>query len=252
MRYDGIMNRWTLRRWVLNVTLVGVLLVGCDGAAKTVVPDATNDSPSPTSNPALLATLQAGLAQTAAWIGSLTAPANYPPTEIPALAPVSTGTPLAERSGVCPVPDGFAVYQREGFCISTPSTWLVFNVDGGMAAFLNTTPGQSISVQPDWANDAAVCHLLIFITAHRDVAEYLAASRDQIGSRTDLAILSPVAQQSLGDTGLYGFTWGDNAGNQGSVYAASLGPNRLVHVSLGGSNCPVDVMTPAIDTLRVN
>jgi hypothetical protein len=128
----------------------------------------------------------------------------------------------------------------------------VFNVDGGMAAFLQTTPGQSISIQPDWAASTAVCHLMIFVTPGHDTSVYLSATRDQLGTRTDLKALSPVAEQTLGDLGVYGFSWEDNAGVQGSTYAALIDVNHMLHIGIGGSQCPLEMLLPSIETFRVN
>jgi len=227
------------------------LLLGCSGSANTT-PGVDQRPTAATSDPALLPTFQAALAQTAAWASTLTPPAVVTPTPPLSLAPISTGTPLANRKGDCPSPDGFVVYDRDGFCISAPSTWEALNVDGGLAAFLDTTPGQAISIQPDWADTTAVCHLMIFVTPQHDVAAYLTTSHDQVATRTDLNTLSPVAEQTLGDIGVYGYSYVDKAGVQGGIYGALIDLNRLLYISIGGTDCALNRMLPSLETLRIN
>lgn len=236
--------------FVLTACMV-VSLTGCGGGGNNT-PDANQNPTAATSDPALLPTFQAALAQTAAWASTLTPPVALTPTPAVSLAPVMTGTPLAQRTGDCPSPDGYTVYERDGFCIAAPSTWEALNVDGGLAAFLNTTPGQAISLQPDWADTTAVCHLMIFITPQHDVAAYLTTSRDQVSTRTDLATLSPVAEQTLGDIGVYGYSYADKGGVQGSIYGALIDLNRLLYISIGGSDCGLSRVLPSLETLRIN
>lgn len=232
------------------VVLVCSILAGCGSTTKGTAPDTSPDRTDVTADPALLPTFQAGLAQTAAWVSTLTPPAPTAPTQAVLLAPLATGTPLSARVGECPTPGGFTVYERDGYCISAPSTWEVFNVDGGMAAFLNTTPGQAISIQPDWAETTAECHLMVYVTPEHDVAAYLSSARDQLATRADLSVLSPIAEQPIGDIGLYGFSYADTSGVQGSIYAILIDVNRLLRISIGGSNCPVDSFVPTLETMR--
>jgi hypothetical protein len=232
------------------VALTCAFLAGCGSANNT--PGAGQNATASTSDPALLPTFQAALAQTAAWASTLTPPVAVTPTQAFSLGPISTGTPLANRTGECPVPGGYTVYERDGFCISAPTAWEVLNVDGGLAAFLNTTPGQAISIQPDWAGTTAVCHVMLFVTPEHDVAAFLWASHDQVATRTDLQTLTPVAEQPLGDIGVYGYSYTDKAGVQGSIYGALIDLNRLLYISIGGTDCALDRVLPSLETLRIN
>lgn len=214
----------------------------------------TPSSPSvATANPELLNTLKTDIAQTSAWLGTLTPLPTSTSVRLPVLAAESvTGTPMTQRNGSCPVPETFVVHQRDGFCVAAPQSWIALNIDGGLAAFLNTTPGQAISLQPDWAETTAICHLMIFIAAERDLATYLMSRHAEFGSRTDLRALSEVGAQTLGVIGFYGFTWEDLSGNAGGVYVWSVGPSHILNVTNGGSDCAVDRLIPVLDTLRVN
>lgn len=245
------MNSRCLKTSLLVIGWIGVFLTGCgEGVNRT--PDPNQNPTAATSDPALLPTFQAVLAQTAAWASTLTPPAAATPTQPIVLGPIATGTPLANRTGDCPSPDGYTVYERDGYCISAPSEWEALNVDGGLAAFLNTTPGQAISLQPDWADSTAVCHLMIFVTAQRDVAAFLSSSRDQIGTRADLTALTPISEQTLGDIGVYGYSYTDKAGVQGSIYGALIDLNRLLYISIGGTDCALGRLVPSLETLRIN
>jgi hypothetical protein len=252
LRYDEIMNCRVVIQKICIYTAISLILIGCGGRTNGTNPNAVQGTPVNTPDPALLSTIQAELAQTAAWASTLTPPVLSAPTQALVLAPLTTGTPLAARSGDCPAPDGYIIYERDTFCISVPDTWNVLNVDGGMAAFLNTTPGQAISIQPDWASSAAICQMMIYVTPERDVSVYLSSVRDQLATRTDLTVLSPVSELTVGDIGLYGFTYADNTGVQGTILSTLIAQNRLLRINVSGSNCVLDAMTPSLETLRVN
>ncbi|NDJ53983.1 MAG: hypothetical protein GYB68_12995, partial [Chloroflexi bacterium] len=125
-------------------------------------------------------TLQAGAALTADWIDNLAAQtptADLTPTAT--FEPVA-GVSAAERSGPCVAPEGFNLEQRQGFCIAAPESWRVLNVDGGLAAGLNTTPGQTISFRPPWASESSVCSLLIYIANQTSNFEHLVNRYERI------------------------------------------------------------------------
>jgi len=204
------------------------------------------------SKPASVQTYQSDIALTAAWVTTLT-PAYAPPATAQSPSETSSnGTPFLQRNGNCEEQADYNVNYRQGFCLATPRSWSILNVDGGLAAFLQTTPGQSISIQPDWASSSADCHLLVFVTQAISVTAYLQPRYSEMGTRTDLVELTPLEPQLLGDIALTGYTWNDQAGGNGGVFAAMISDTRLVQISYGGSNCPIDQLLPVLETLRFN
>lgn len=160
------------------------------------------------------------------------------------------GVPPAERSGACEAPEGYIVHNREGFCVAAPEAWTALNVDGGMAAVLRSTPGQAISLQPDWADSTETCNLLIYIAVESSATEHLDTRFYTFALREDLVSLSGVQMRGLAGMALPGFTWETTGGVTGGIYAAMLGPNRLLHISQSGSDCPLEEMLPVLETLR--
>jgi hypothetical protein len=164
---------------------------------------------------------------------------------------VVPGDPLASRTGPCPQPEGFVVQFRLGFCLSTPTDWILANVDGGLAATLNTTPGQAVSIQPSWANSTAMCNLMIYIAAEMSPEGHLARRHDEFANQPATTALGPIAMQSLGSLALPGFSW--EVGNiSGEVFADVVGAGRIAHISFSGTDCSVENLLPVLETLRFN
>lgn len=161
------------------------------------------------------------------------------------------GDPLASRTGPCPQPEGLVVQHRLGFCVSTPEDWDIANVDGGLAATLNTTPGQAISIQPDSTESPGVCNLTIYIAAEMSPQGHLETRHAEFEDQAATTSLSAIAVRPLGSLALPGFTW--VMGNvSGSVYADVVGAGRIAHISFSGTDCPVDPLLPVLETLRFN
>lgn len=245
-----------LRDWIAFGLLLagGLLWSGCVRQEGDATPEAQATGVgefSATTNPDLSYTLQAEAAATAASVagGVESATATRESTSAEE-APSVAGTPPAALSGTCPVPEGFELHVRQGFCIAAPETWTPFNVDGGLAASLGTTPGQAISLRPDWASDTGVCTLTIYVITGRLAEEHLAERYDSFQGRADLAELSPLQTWELGDIVMPGFVWSSTGGETGGTYADALGFNRLVHLSYSGTSCPLDDLLPAIQTMR--
>lgn len=204
-----------------------------------------------TSDPVEAQTLQADVAATAAWLATLT------PLVTPVPSPTADygsteGVSPADLTGPCPVPDGFRAHLRQGFCISAPAPWIVYNVDGGLAAALETTPGQAISLQPDWVESPGDCHLMIYVSVEESAGEHIERRYAEFLARTDVVELSGVRMQSLAGMALPGFVWEANDGDSGGVFAALVGPNRLLHISYGGGACTQADWLPVLETWRVN
>jgi hypothetical protein len=238
--------------WTLCIpVLFGILSAGC-GGQNTITEEAAQETPDfeATADPLRALTLQADAHATAAGLATLAPVATPTPAGLPGfdMTPAQ-GTPPAGRTGQCPVPDGYDLHYREGFCLAAPVTWTPLNVDGGPATSLGTTPGQAIQLLPDWAPDADVCHLLIYIRTGESVDEHLQSRYAEFAARNQ-AGLTPVITRSLGGMVLPGFVWGIADGGGGGIYADSLGPNRLVHISYGGSLCPVEQLVTILETLR--
>ncbi len=234
------------------ISLVGVLM-GCTGGNEKPLPrpggDATESS---TPNPAIVRTYQAEVVMTAAWVVTLTPPATASSTPGLPQLPVLTGTPVSERRGDCPLPDGYDLQTRQGFCISAPQAWSVLNIDGGMAETLRTTPGQAISLQPDWADSTSVCYVLLYVATDTSIYDHLQPKYSEFALRSDLTDLSVIGPVALGDLGLIGFTWEATSGARGGVFAGMIDTKRLIHLSIGGTNCPLDQLLPVLETLRFN
>ena len=246
---NAIVSRW---QWIV-VFLLAIVLGGCSGGQpEATVVSGGLPTPAGSPNPAVAQTLQANTAATAAWVAILQTPAPTPTDEpLPTLELLNPeGTPPAERVGTCVASEGNVVHNREGFCLVAPSSWTAYNVDGGLAASLYTTPGQSISLQPDWASTAAECYLMIYISAEDSAEAHLQARHAEFATRTDLESLSQVQICSLDGMALPGFTWSAAGGASGGVYADLLGANRLVHISYGGLQCPLEGLLPVLETLR--
>lgn len=258
MRYDDGMNGLLARpgrlaAFVVSLALIGLVSGGCRRAEEPAPETGGSFDFSVTSDPAMAATLQAGAEATALWLATRTPQATVlaEPSPTPEIVTVE-GTPPAGRTGPCPVPEGFILHNREEFCLSAPETWRALNVDGGLAATLRTTPGQAISLQPDWAASTEACHLMIYIAAEPSPEAHLEERYARFVGRTDLVTLTPVQMQSLDGMALLGFTWSTVEGETGGIYAALLGPNRLVHISQGGTLCPLEDLLPVLETLRFN
>jgi hypothetical protein len=201
---------------------------------------------------AALQTLQAVAAQTAESIEtSMPTPSPTPP---PATTPAALGTPLAALTGPCLVPDGFVVLVRQDFCLAAPPDWTPNNVDGGVAASLNTTPGQSIALQPPWADSAAVCSLMIYTSVGGvSTQRTLEQQYTQFRQRVDLAEISPgVATMAVGNLAVPGFTWKASDGTSGGVYVGTIASNREAHISYSGTQCALEQVLPVLQTLRFN
>jgi hypothetical protein len=169
---------------------------------------------------------------------------------LPTVDVVSGGTPPANRVGNCPVPDGSILHARDGFCIASPATWVILNVDGGLASTLNTTPGRAISLRPDWASSSSICHILIYVANEASPKNHLDIRNAEFATRSDLNYLSPIQDQALGEMSLLGFSWIGASGETGAIYAALLGVNRLLHVSFGGTQCLQESLISTLNTLR--
>lgn len=255
MRYDDRMSaccrfiEYLPPYWMIVFTIV--FLVGCAEQVPELPATAVTPNLEITSDPARALTLQANAEATALWLTTQTPPveSTEEPTAIPAGVEES-GTPISARVGECHLPEGYVLHTRQGFCLGAPAGWTSFNVDGGVAATLETTPGQAISLQPDWAATAAECHLMVYLTAGQSVQENLDRRYAGIAGRGDLVTLSPIEWQSLGDGAALGFTWSTVEGETGGVYAVDLGLNQVAHISQGGTLCPLADLLPVIETLR--
>ena len=229
------------------------LLLGGGRAPRDDVPPATAQAAdlASSTDPSLSQTLQAEAAATAAWVAELALTPTATGEPLPTLAvPGAEGTPLASLSGVCEVADGFRLHERDTFCITAPAGWKPLNIDGGVAASLNTTPGQAVGLQPDWAEEPAVCSLMVYVTPGSSAAAHLESSYNSFKARADIVELSEMRMQSLGDYAIPGFTWTASSGETGGVYADVISLNRLVHISHSGTQCRADDLLPAISTLR--
>jgi hypothetical protein len=240
--------------------LLAVISAGCSPSQGTpVATPVTGDLQqqlASTPDPYLMQTLQADVAATAGELAQAM-PTSTPDRVTPAVtlaAPSASvgGTLPADRQGACRVPDGYVLHSREGFCLSAPPSWTPYNMDGGVAATLGTTPGQAISLQPEWAQSAADCHLTIYLTRGYSPDDLLAVQYTQLQSRADIVEITGPQVQSLGDMMIPGFTWLLQDGESGAVYIGVVRLNQLVHISFGGNNCLVDDLFPVLETLRFN
>jgi hypothetical protein len=239
---------------LVGIVLVAFILASCNAPDRTAIPVTESQLvvlPESTADPVISKTLQAGAQSTAEWVMEQTLVPRPTDEPFPTIASVSVeGVAPIERVGPCSELEGFTLHDREGFCLAAPSAWKSLNVDGGLAAFLQTTPGQAISLQPDWAETALECHLMVYISTGSTPGEYLESQYVQFSRRKDLEFLSFVQMQSLGGMALPGYTWIGQDGSTGGLYAALVGANRLAVISQGGTQCPLDDLSPTIETLR--
>ncbi len=230
-----------------------LLLLASSCRRDAALPPAADPNPAlnSTADPAFAQTLQADVQATAASVATLPITPTATDEPLPTFdASAVEGVPASERRGECPVPEGYVLHSRQGFCLAAPATWLPYNIDGGMAVALNTTPGQAISLRPDWASTVEVCHLLIYIAAESSALAHLEVRHAEFAARTDLQALSPVILLSAGGMALPGFTWIGPGDDSGAIYADMLGSNRIVHISLGGTQCSPDRLSPVLETLN--
>ncbi len=240
---------------VLSMSLSFLVLVGCKSEPSAPTPTMTGPIElNSTSDAALSLTLQYAAAETAVWISQITPdPTSTVGPPLTLVAPGVTGASMSTRIGECVQPENTMLHIRQGFCLAAPLTWTAYNVDGGMAAMLDTTPGQALAIQPDWAESADICILMIYITASRSALDELEAKISTFRQRTDLTQLtSEIQMQALGNLAVPGFTWASSSGQSGSIFADTIGMNRVAHISFSGSQCPLDQLLPVLDTLRFN
>jgi hypothetical protein len=235
---------------------LGVILSGCGSSEEPPVATPTygdlQRQLTSTPDPYLLMTLQADIAATADEIAGVVSTAT--PDQVTLAAPpvVLEGTLPADRQDACPLPEDFVLHERDGFCLSAPRSWNPYNMDGGVASTLGTTPGQAISLQPEWAQSAADCHLTIYMTRGYSPDDLLAVQYARLQDRSDLIEVTPPQIQLLGELAIPGFSWLLDGGERGAVYIGVVGVNQLVHITFGGSTCPVDDLFPVLETLRFN
>lgn len=255
MRYDDTMKEFV--RWGvlwLSLAVLGIGFSGCKDEPLSMTPGmARPDVFGETPDPAIARTLQADVALTAAWLLTLTPAATVSGDATPVVEPAgSAGTPPAARNGACPVPGGFVLQHRQGFCLSVPASWVVWNVDGGAVSFLKTTPDQVLALRPDWAESSTVCSLMIYISLEESALDHLGVRHRQFSSRSDVLDITPIKAHALGEMGILGFTWSYKNDETGAVFAEMVGIGRLVHISFNGSDCSLDDMLPVLETLRIN
>lgn len=254
-RKQGVLQQQAGRA-ILNLVVVLALgLAGCRVEPPVVTPRPYETAALEGTRDASLAmTLQADAALTAAWVARLTpeyAPSPRSATAVATLALV--GTPLAARNGQCPQPEGFVLHNREGFCLAAPEAWTVLNVDGGLAASLDTTPGQAIALVPDWAGTSAVCNLMVYVAPGQSGSEHLAAQHAQFDAWSDVVALSPAVEaQQIGAVAVPGFFWERSNGQAGGIFADRAGVGRVAHISFSGTGCTLDQLLPVLETLRFN
>lgn len=224
-----------------------------DGGSTTAVTPEGAVTLNTTSDPALANTLQAQAAATAVSVAELTPRSTATDEPLPTLVVIAEGgAPLSAMTGECPVPEGFSLHVRQGFCLAAPEAWDARNVDGGLAASLGTTPGQALALQPDGTDGSEVCQLMIYVMSGESPEVHLQSRYDVFSQRADIAELSPVAVRSLANLALPGFTWLSTNGAAGGVYADTISISRLLHISFSGTQCGADLLAPALETLRIN
>jgi hypothetical protein len=255
MRYDDTMKEF-VRCGVLWLSLVvlGIGVSGCKDEPWSMTPEmAGQDVFGQTPDPAIARTLQADVAMTAAWLLTLTPAAPESADATPVVEPArSVGTPPSARNGACPVPGGFALQDRQGFCMAVPASWVVWNVDGGAVSFLKTTPDQVLALRPDWAESASVCSSMIYISLEESALDHLGVRHRQFSSQEDIQDISPIKAYALGEMGILGFSWSYKTDETGAVFAEMVGIGRLLHISFNGSDCLLEDMLPVLETLRIN
>nr|MBN1229709.1 hypothetical protein [Anaerolineae bacterium] len=236
-----------------------ILLIGCrsaesnQGASGTEPVSSLTQQESGTTEPDTALTLQASIAATAAWVSELE-PFVATPTSTGATlqSPDVDGLSLSDLTGSCSLPAGYTLHERQTFCAAAPSAWISFNVDGGMAAALNTTPGQVLSISPDWAASTAECHLMIYTVAENHALDHLQERYRTYSERQDLTNLSSLSYRVIGEMIIPGFDWVAASGESGMILADDLTPTRFVHIGFSGSNCPLEELLPVLSTLRFN
>jgi hypothetical protein len=231
------------------------ILLTCTGCRQGASQEETAIPPEQTGTPdpdaADVMTLQAEVEATAAWVGTLIAGATPSPTMAVTLASSSvTGTPISLLVGACVQPEGYTLHLLEDFCISAPAGWRANNYDGGIASALGTTPGRAIALQPDWADSTGICQLVVYMVGEGLAEAYLGDRYQEYSDRPDLAELSALQVQPVGDLSAAGFTWELKTGEKGAVFAESLGMNRLIHISYSGTACRDEEIVAVIRTLR--
>lgn len=232
--------------------LAAILCVAASHCQANTTPT-TVELPAPdligTNNPFLSMTLQAEVKSTAIILLPAGTPtATSPASGTPALSALITPIPL--MYGACSLPDNYSLQVRQGFCIAIPQSWSVLNIDGGMASTLHTTPGQAISIRPDWADLATVCNMLIYIASEPTESYHLQTRYNEIALNIGLSEITPIAILELGGNPVVGFQWAD-ASETGGIYALSLGLNRLLHISHRGSDCAIDRLNEVFTTFRI-
>lgn len=262
MRYDDGMNAKRRRgSWAgqpLCLALAAscaLMLAACRGGedGEATAPASKPGDFGGTTDPELAQTLQAVAAGTAAWVAELEQEATAAPTPVPTLEGMpEDAVTLGRLTGECETPPGYRLHMLDVFCIAAPEGWRSLNIDGGVAASLNTTPGQAIGLRPDWAAESDVCSILLYVTEGESSVEHLESMYQGFEGRADITELSPITVQSLGDLSVPGFTWASSSGESGGVYADVLGLSRIVHVSHSGTQCPIEDVLPVLQTLRFN
>ena len=239
---------------LLIAAMLTVSTAACTGLSDQIAPEDGSGitlTGEPTYDPQLALTLQSEVLATAQALGPV-ASTLTPSPEIAPTAEVPEGESLRARTGNCLVPDGFELQEREGFCLAVPRLWTIVNVDGGLAANLQTTPGQAISLRPEWAESADICSIMIFIAAERDPMAHLRSRHDALSEKDDMESITVLQNQQLAGMILPGFTWRQNDGKGGAIYADLASLNRLAHISFSGYQCPLENLLPVFETLRFN
>lgn len=242
--------------WRLVAALMFTALAGCRSAAEpsAEAPEGTLSADVTPGDPEEAATLQAEAAATAAWVGALTPGATATDEPFPTMArDAADGLPAVSLvgSGDCPVPAGFTLHVRSGFCLSAPEGWTAYNMDAGVAATLGTTPGQTLSLRPAWADSAAVCDFTVYLAGGESPYTPLEARYREFRDRTDLTSLSVLDVQTFGTLAIPGFLWESQDGASGGIFVDTVGVNRLLFASYSGTQCAADDVAPALNTLRI-
>jgi hypothetical protein len=254
--HDDLLMKKHSHCWVFLDLLVSsvILLTACSNMVNPLNSESTIPADGiATVDPSLSDKLQQDIALTAQLLTTLTPPS--PSTSAPPLLTTipleNAGTPLGGRVGTCPIPAGFVLQELLGYCVSTPSDWAVFNIDGGMAGNLKSTPGQAISIQPSWAQSSDDCSMIIYVAHGVTLDSHLRESYVEFSNRRDLNAVSTLGPVSVGTLAFIGFNWSGESVS-GGVYAAPIRINTILHLSYGGTNCPLEQLVPVIETLRFN
>ncbi len=235
------------------------LLAACAEQPSATPEQAGQPTLAGTAQPEAAQTIQAEVEATAAWVATQMAleatmiPLATPVTPAPPVTPgtVPPGVQITALRGACPIPQGYTLHERFGFCIAAPESWVALNMDGVGSAALSTTPGQAISLEMDSVAGGSTCQLTIYIADLSGVYQHLNARYNAISGLADLAEITPIGVQTLGDVLITGFTYRTTGGEAGAVYAEQISSSRLVHISYRGTACPPDLLT-VLGTLRFN